>query len=535
MQHTTNDNAAIFLLDGDEFFEELHRDLEDLLANGGPPAGGTSYVRIAYWMITCDLYLPNSGGGNPENLLDKLREVAMAGYPVQIIAWKGNKLMEVSHDWLIGWVHYTNKAFNGVGAYEFINCYTEPYGGDHYGCSNHQKIALVSVAGNKRAFVGGFNVSGGYLSSDAHNAANRWHDTAVRVRGPVVDDIETEWVRRWNKQTNVPVTIINMGGAQAAINAMAGGGLDITTCTNNVEASPLQAHIRTEMITRINAAQNLIYMENYGLTDPFLVDALAHAVNGTGPNNYTPQVTTLVDNMDGVTEGMGLLGSYLMYYTFLELSLPNLANIDIIDGFMSRIKSRTTQVAAGAMLNRSVTKTLSNPAQVAVTNPSSNYRYRFTTGGTAKDISFGDIWGYTPGANPHVMYTLSSGAGNRAYPHSKLAIFDDNWLTVGTSNWTYRSMQYDGEITLFINDTAIAPNFVTAARDRLFTHWNQPNNPANWDATARANVTNIGNGTYTNQVPRIIPVRFGDFIHPSSSEAWKSGFSWLGYTGSALF
>ncbi|MBL4614661.1 MAG: phosphatidylserine/phosphatidylglycerophosphate/cardiolipin synthase family protein [Magnetovibrio sp.] len=535
MQSTQNNNAVDFLLDGDEYFGRMNQSLRNLITNG-TRGQNNNYVRMAFWMIANDLTLPLHGGAAATPFTDILKEVAVAGFNVQIIAWKGNALMGLDHDWLTQWVATTNTNNIMSVGYVPIQLYTEQYGGNYQNCSNHQKMMVISTNGAKEAYVGGLNISDAYLSAVAHDALNDWHDTGVRLRGPAVDDIEGEWVRRWNKQPgNGPAPNAAIGPVQAAILAGAGGGLTIRTCTNNFEATPAQADIRAQMLTRIRNAQNLIYMENYALTDPLLVQQLAGAVRGAYGNN--PQVSIIVDDPRGQTAGLGALGSYLMYYTFLELSLPNLTSIDIIDGFMSRIRSQTRTVAVGAMANRRVTKNIANPAQAVTTNPATNYRYCFTEGGQNRSIEFGDIWGFTPNVNANVMYTLTSGSGDQAYPHSKLAIFDDDFLVEGTSNWTYRSMQYDGEITLFINDTSAAPNFVTAVRDRLFTHWNQPNNVANWDATARQNVTNIGNGTIlgVDEAPRVIPLAYGDFLHPASRDAWLSGYVWLGYGGSTYF
>jgi len=531
MQHTTNNNAVDFLLDGDEFFERMHRNLQGLIANG--VAGHNDcYVRFAYWMIADGLDLPGYGAIADTPFTDVLEAVSVAGHQVQLIAWVGNAMMGLDHVWLTNWVAATNGANAATVGYRPIQLYLEQYGGVTQNCSNHQKIMVVSTNGAKEALIGGLNISAAYLSDDNHDAANYWHDTGVRVRGPAVDDIEGEWVRRWRKQPhNGPVPNTAIGPAQA--NA---GGLTIQTCTNNFEATPAEADIRPQMVQRIQNAQNLIYLENYALTDPLLVQELAGAIRGA--HGHHPRVIALVDDPRGQTAGLGALGSYLMYYTFLELSLPNLASIDIIDGFWNRIRRTPRTVAVAAMAAQRVTKNLIAGNRAATFNPATNYRFRFTEGGNNRSIDFADIWGFTPNANANVMYTLTNGTQqNATYPHSKLAIFDDDYLVVGTSNWTYRSMQYDGEITLFIHDAGAAPNFVTGVRNRLFTHWNQPNNPANWDATARQNVININNGTIPaiNEDPRIIPLGYGDFLHPSSRAAWLSGYVWLGYGGSTYF
>ena len=53
------------------------------------------------------------------------------------------------------------------------------------------------------------------------------------------------------------------------------------------------------------------------------------------------------------------------------------------------------------------------------------------------------------------------------YVHSKLAIIDDRYLIVGSCNWSYRSLRYDGEISAFCENEGLAK----AAYRRLISHY----------------------------------------------------------------
>ena len=64
MRSVTNNNSADFLLDGDEFFQQMHRSLRDLITNG-TRGQNNCYVRLAYWMIANGLTLPGYGGQAP--------------------------------------------------------------------------------------------------------------------------------------------------------------------------------------------------------------------------------------------------------------------------------------------------------------------------------------------------------------------------------------------------------------------------------------------------------------------------------------
>lgn len=535
MHHTTNNNAADFLLDGDAYFRRVHENLRDLLA---APAAANSYVRMAFWEFSHEAYLPSytTGGGAhvPGCLLkDLLFDIADKGHIIQLIAWYGTWAVRrfaaemKTNQKLQTWVTQTNTAHNNVGTYRNIQAYLEQYGGNVTGCSTHQKIVIVSITGAKQAFVGGENMSQHYLSESTHNYKNWWHDTAVRVRGPVVDDIEGEWVRRWRKQNaNGPLPNTAVGIAQA--NA---GTLSIRMATTNVEANPVETSIRDQMILRIQNAQNLIYLENYALTDPILINALAARLRGANP----PTVIILVNNPAATSLPQDFSPfSYLMFYTYAELALIDCQSFSAVDTWRAWI-TRTPNVYLNANVQNPVMRKLGlNPNTMASFNPVNAFRYDYTYNATDKKVWLRNLWDIT--TNVNVMYAPQSNhpGGNKwPYPHSKLAIFDDDFLVVGTSNWTYRSMQYDGEITLMIHDTAIAPNFVTTARDDLFEHWNQNNGFAGWSADADQNIVDFTNNAVPLEEVRIVPLRMTDFIHPASAKAWKKIVSTVGAAASA--
>ena len=81
-------------------------------------------------------------------------------------------------------------------------------------------------------------------------------------------------------------------------------------------------------------------------------------------------------------------------------------------------------------------------------------------------------------------------AQDTLYKHAKIAIFDDRYIACGTSNWSYRSMQYDGEISAITDSPAIAQG----ALRRLLDHFNPPRGglapltPANIQAETVANL-----------------------------------------------
>lgn len=524
----THNNDAKFLLDGDEFFIELHRSLRALLAAG---AGGNHSVRMAYWQFSNDTVLPAYDGVVQTNLTDLMRLIARAGIRVQLIAWAGAvgvRVMnpEMASSWALNrWVTATNLADAGLAGYVPIQMYMESYGGRHIGCSTHQKITVIDDGNVREAFVGGMNMAQKYLSAAVHTPNDWWHDTAVKVSGPVVDVIELEWVRRWNKQAlGGPAPNGAFGGA---VNM---GALDITVMTTDLEALPAQTDIRNRMQTLIAGAHDLIYMEGYALTDPFLVGDLAARVGAVNP----PNIITVV-NHPGNDHQKAAFFSYMMFYSFMEMNLQRFHTISTVDRWRDWVRRTPRIIQQANVAARAVDKGAINPNAMASFNPVNRYRFDFTEAGVARRIMFRHIWDITPQFN--FMYAPKSNnpvnPNAWTYPHSKLALFDDNTVVIGTSNWTYRSMQYDGEISLEIVDTLVNSPFATGVRTRLFQHWNQPANATGWDVQAQQNVTDFTTGAVPIGQTRIVPLSLDDFVYPGSFKSWKQFASSVGAAFSA--
>ena len=537
MQVTRANSNAQFLLDGNAYFARIHQSLDGVIAAG---VGGNRFVRLAFWQIAPDAFLPGYGGGAGALLIDKLEAIARLGIRVEIIAWAGaqvlnNVVPEMKSGWKTrAWVQQVNNRNAGAGAYRPIQIYMESYGRRTFGMSTHQKIVVLSNGALKEAYVGGMNMAHKYLSSDVHDPENWWHDAAVRVTGLIVDDIEGEWVRRWNKQQALlaPAATIGVAGADPA-------NLTITMMTTNSEANPAERDIRAGLQARIAAAANYVYLENYALTDPSIVEDLATFKQGGGtviPVVNHPANTT----MDGFEAF-----SYLMYYTYVELALADLNAFDAADSWRGRVGPLTNYVAAG-VVGAHVDKAGYNPANMATLNPATSYSVAFNAGpgGAPRRIGLRYIWDIT--ANNDVMFAPKTYRHNDptkwTYPHSKVAIIDDQYVMVGTSNWTYRSMQYDGEITLEIDDGA----FAQAVRAQLFAHWQMPGAAAAggaagvgaaWLLDATANQVAWAGNAFSLSETRLVPLAFDDFIHPISREAWRKSLSSasLASIGSSFF
>lgn len=545
-------NAVEFLLDGDTYFQRLHQTLDSIRANASAGAGA-QFVRMAFWQMSPDTFLPgfpNPAGGAMQAgafLTDILEAIARLGVPVQLIAWAGTTLVnavnaEMASNWRMRkWVLATNQRNAGLAHYRPIDIYMECYGGaTRIGMSTHQKIVVASDGVTKEAYVGGMNLAQKYLSAATHDPVNRWHDAAVRCEGRIVEDIEGEWVRRWSKQAQPPAP----AGLIAPPAAPVMNGLTVTMMTTNVEATPRETNILAQTLTRINAAGSYVYLEGYALTDPQLVTALAAA------RTAGRAVLPVVDHPRNQGGGPDAF-AYLMFYTYVELALAGFVSLDAVATWRSWIRGAPITYNANAAAPPVVRKLGLNPNTLASFNPVNAFWVNLTLpGGQVKRIWFRDIWAIN--ANPAwpVMYAPKTYRLDRpddwTYPHAKVALVDDRYVLIGTSNWTYRSMQFDGEITLEIDDPPVAggpPSFAQTVRQALFAHWGMPTAApsavgaaavgANWVQDATANRNAWAGGFVPLSATRIVPLELTDFIHPASIESWKRAVTTMGAIASA--
>jgi len=215
-----------------------------------------------------------------------------------------------------------------------------------------------------------------------------------------------------------------------------------------------------------------------------------------------------------------------MYYSYINLSLNVYTTLTYGDlpNTLNKTGTNISMIKIDGL----------DPNSIATFKPVSSYKYKYNTTGSAtfNEIPFEKIKSITtPQTVMYAPQNKSVGQANWTYPHSKLAIFDNRYTVIGTSNWTYRSMQYDGEIALEIDNVA----FTTALRNRLFTHWRQPNDPTQWYAQAVQNVVDLATvGTVPDGEVRITPLRYGNFMNPTKA-AWNDWGTSIKHTIAALF
>ncbi|WP_395803667.1 IPT/TIG domain-containing protein [Archangium minus] len=534
--HTsTGGNFAQFLLDGENFFGFLEYGFEQV-RQAPPDPKGLTYVRLAYWNAHDDVTI---GGravfGHPNHrLLHAIERVVRAGHHVEVILWRPNALESKvdmgrgvfsSNADMAKHLYDMDVAMAAVEGAGRVRVYFEHSEGET-GSSIHQKIAIFSIRGIRHAVIGGLNLSNAYFAAPDHsfpplaNQCQPWHDAAIYIRGPATDDVEREWMRRWRRTEALEATwygMANMYGyngeflardfsffESATVRRRAIETVDNTTlqphdmqntpvtiAVTRSEGTTRHTHIRDKVIERINAANNYIYFENYHFSDPDLVQAIVarhRALTLAGGNLRV--VVVIPHPMDAASGYMTRRAWLHFALTFEDGSVAPAAPYctrvvyDIGAGPVTVLRA-----ACGANWN---VFDCYNPAAPTATNWLENDTLTFDAGAGPVVVRFHQILAvesamhfYTP---QYIHPGPPASRSNTVYTHSKVAAFDGQWLVVGSANWSFRSMQYDGEISAFVDSAPLTTLTVAS----LLNHYNTaiPTGavtPLNAEAAARHN------------------------------------------------
>ena len=140
---------------------------------------------------------------------------------------------------------------------------------------DHRKLLVVD---GETAFIGGINISSVYASGSAarrsgnaadHNIA--WRDTQVQIEGPVVGELQKQFLQTWEKQRGTPLA------QKEYFPALKTQGNEIVRAIGSTPYDPYSLMYLT-LISAIGNAERTVYLTNaYFVPDPQLLKSLTDA------------------------------------------------------------------------------------------------------------------------------------------------------------------------------------------------------------------------------------------------------------------
>jgi phosphatidylserine/phosphatidylglycerophosphate/cardiolipin synthase-like enzyme len=244
---------------------------------------------------------------------------------------------------------------------------------------HHEKLVIVD---GEVAFVGGIDLTslaGNRLDSSEHPHRDGlgWHDTAVRLEGPIVADVARHFGMRWQatagESLDAPDQEPAAGGLEAQLVRTVPERL-YEPCLDG-EWSIIESYLRA-----IRAAERFVYLESQFLWSPELTFALAAKLRNPPSDDFRVLAVLPSHPNNGADDSRGQVGM--------------LIDADREGGGPGRFLACTL---------------------------------------------------FQPGRG-----------GNPVYVHSKAAVIDDAWLTVGSANLNEHSLFNDTEVNVVLHDESLA-------------------------------------------------------------------------------
>jgi phosphatidylserine/phosphatidylglycerophosphate/cardiolipin synthase-like enzyme len=328
-----------------------------------------SHVHLAGWHFDPGFQVEGGGPTLRELLADAAERV-----DVRVLAWAGAPLPLFHPD--RGEVRRAaGELVGGTRITMALDAKERPF---H---CHHEKLVIVD---DEVAFVGGIDLTalaGDRLDSSEHphRSGIGWHDSAVRLEGPVVSDVARHFLMRWR-------TVADGDAPEHTESPPAEDGVEtqfVRTVPERLyepcrdgEWSILESYLRA-----LRAAERLVYLESQFLWSPEVTFALAAKLRRPPRDDFRVIALLPAHPNNGADDSRGQIGL--------------LIDADKDSG------DDTTRFLACTL--------------------------------------------YQPGP-----------AGRPVYVHSKAAVIDDTWLTVGSANLNEHSLFNDTEANVVVRDQALA-------------------------------------------------------------------------------
>lgn len=314
--------------------------------------------------------------------------------------------------------------------------------------SHHQKAVVVENADGRAAFLGGVDLglgrwdSGEHRPNDPRSQDGRratgdapwlgWHDVHCQIRGPAVDDVETNFRQRWNAHPDGQTGGHTLApGRSIPLDPIPGASHFVQvnrTFPAGVPAWPFVSQSLGDgsaLAARLNAvrrARRHIHIEEQYLTMVNPTDYAA-LLASPDPLGFTPSDP---DTMAAALRSM-LVG-------------PDPARVTILIPKQLNEEPAFANMVLYEMRRRFI---------------------RFLTHGLTDEQKRDRL----------LVFHLRNSSGVSTYVHAKTVVVDDLWASIGSSNTGFRSLTYDTEINCDVVDGAIKRGRRLYATDLRIRLW----------------------------------------------------------------
>ena len=326
-----------------------------------------SHVHLAGWHFDPTFRL-EEGGPTLRELLAEAAE----GVDVRVLAWAGAPLPLFHPD--RGEVRQAGQELvAGTRISMALDAHERPF---H---CHHEKLVVVD---DDVAFVGGIDLTalaGDRLDSSEHPQRDGlgWHDSAIRLEGPIVTDVAEHFLARWQAVVgNVPA-----GPSEPAVSGSVEAQLVRTVPERVYESLRGEWSILESYLRALRGAERLVYLESQFLWSPEVTSVLAKKLRCPPCDDFRVIAVLPARPNNGADDSRGQVGL--------------LIDADRNSG------DKTTRFLACTL--------------------------------------------YQPGRG-----------GNPIYVHSKAAVVDDAWLTIGSANLNEHSLFNDTEANVVVRDSKLA-------------------------------------------------------------------------------
>jgi phosphatidylserine/phosphatidylglycerophosphate/cardiolipin synthase-like enzyme len=349
----------------------------------------------------------------------------------------------------------------------------------------HQKTVLID---NRVGFVGGINISDFYQNTPQHLRDHRAHDAFCRVEGPVVADIERNFVGRWNDEA-------------ARFNAF-------VASANNVKLAKYQI---SSPLAVSPLALSKIALPQAGNAVSQLHRTVCSGVMGIPPL-VAPQTDR--DDIARIYEQAISLAN-----DFIYIENQYVRTVDLADWIIKRFKANSTLrvIIVVPVVPEELEEGKGDP--ISLKGVSLEHQTLTTLqAGLGRNLGLYSLVQNSrmPADTPAKKKGLASFGSLRIYPHSKILIVDDVFASIGSANVNPRSFKLDSEVDLGWYEPASVKAFreqlwrehLGSPTGSLFATWKPIDYVKEWDAIASKN-------------SKILPERRQGFIVPRDPKTAK--------------